>query len=586
MNVFADPEGWEARLRQQSLITRSARGRGEEISVTSAVAVVDARFQLGLLDILSNPIFLAIERQTQKGSTHLIYEALAPRPTHFQELGMNIATPTIIRREMLQTIDQSWGRSDESWIDIVAVPMHHRMDIDGDNVEFTKTRLGGLVGAEAHILSREATDQFLSIKNGASIAHLLGFDLPLKVNMQNLVRYHSACLGFTGSGKSNLTSHLIREAMRAQPDLRIVIFDIAGEYFVHLADLFEKKGKIYSTETFKSPEQFLDSQVMPETLDEKLGKAGTLEKITESLISENRLLSVDTRERAAMTLGYILDRFEGLRKSDRAGAIQAAVVKEKLELIVSEEKLRADTALSSLKGTAREKVKRLISDEATKAPERSGLKSDLSVIKDYFETVPEVAPTFVGASELAKIVLDEEPGTVNVVYVPEPVDARLIVSQFIRRLLYLKKTAGKAKEKILIVLDEAQEYIPDRTRSDDHTDISNIAVEALLRQGRKYRAHCWLGSQRVAHLNVSALQQVHSYFINILPRIYDRMTVADAFAVSYDLLDKTLDLETGQWLFVSYKATKRKNVPVFIQAPDNEATLAEALLHSKKSGET
>ena len=55
------------------------------------------------------------------------------------------------------------------------------------------------------------------------------------------------------------------------------------------------------------------------------------------------------------------------------------------------------------------------------------------------------------------------------------------------------------------------------------------------------------------------------------------MTVADAFAVSYDLLDKTLDLETGQWLFVSYKATKRRGVPVFIQAPDNELALAKAL---------
>lgn len=40
---------------------------------------------------------------------------------------------------------------------------------------------------------------------------------------------------------------------------------------------------------------------------------------------------------------------------------------------------------------------------------------------------------------------------------------------------------------------------------------------------------------------------------------------------------KTLDLETGQWLFVSYKATKRRGVPVFIQAPDNEAVLAKAL---------
>jgi hypothetical protein len=55
------------------------------------------------------------------------------------------------------------------------------------------------------------------------------------------------------------------------------------------------------------------------------------------------------------------------------------------------------------------------------------------------------------------------------------------------------------------------------------------------------------------------------------------MTVADAFAVNYDLLDNTLDLETGQWLFVSYKATKRRGVPVFIQAPDNEAVLVKAL---------
>ena len=131
------------------------------------------------------------------------------------------------------------------------------------------------------------------------------------------------------------------------------------------------------------------------------------------------------------------------------------------------------------------------------------------------------------------------------IYVPEPKDARLIASRFIDRILDLKKTAGKAKEKVLIVLDEAQEYIP-RDRKDNSTDMSNIAVEVLLRQGRKYRAHCWLGSQRVAHLNVSALQQVHSNFINILPRSYDRITFSEAFGVSYDLLDRTLDLETGQ----------------------------------------
>lgn len=576
MNLFSDPDGWDARLRRQSLVTRSARARGEEISVTSSIGIIDARFQLPLLDMLSNPVFLAIERQTAEGLTYLIYEAIAPKPTHFQELGMNTATPTIIRREMLQTIDQSWGRSDESWIDIVAVPTHHRMDQNNGRLDFKKTRLGGLVGARTHVLSRDAIDQFLSIRDGVPIGELLGFDLPLKVNLENLVRYHSACLGFTGSGKSNFTSNLIREALRTQPDLRVVVFDIAGEYFIHLADFFEKSGIVYSTERFESLDQFFDSQVIPETLEEKLANSKRVENITSAVMREGRLRYIETGRGTMLTLGFVLDKLAGV--GDRAGAVQAAVTQEKLRSLMAQEKLRHDTPLAALKGAAREKVRAIIAEAEESAPERSGLKGDMAALKTYFEDVSEtVVERPITASDLAGIILDGDPGVVNVVYVPDPTEARLIVSQFISSLLHLKKTAGKAKEKTLIVLDEAQEYIPDRTRSDDHTDISNIAVEELLRQGRKYRAHCWLGTQRVAHLNVSALQQVHSYFINVLPRIYDRITIADAFAVSYDLLDKTLDLETGQWLFVSYKAARRKNVPVFIQAPDNEVTLTKAL---------
>jgi hypothetical protein len=576
MNVFADPEGWDARLRRQSIVTRSAREPGREISVTSSIGIVDARFQLALLDMLSNPVFLAVERQTAEGPTHLIYEAIAPKPTHFQELGMNTATPTIIRREMLQTIDQSWGRSDESWIDIIAVPTNHRMDLRYGVPEFNKTRLGALVGAKVHVLSSETIDLFLSIKNGVPVGDLLGFNLPLRVNFENLVRYHSACLGFTGSGKSNFTSNLIREALRNQPDLHVVIFDIAGEYFIHLADFFAKEGFIYSTEQFENLEQFFDSQVIPETLEEKLGKSREIERIIKTVMEEGRLRHIQTGQATMLTLGFIMSKLAGV--GDKAGGIQAAVTQEKLRSVMMKQKLRSDTPLSALKGEAREKVRALLVEAEAAAPERSGLKGDLASMVTYFESGPQgEAEKPITATELAKTVLDGKGGVVYVVYVPDPTDARMIVSQFIWDILHLKKTAGKSKEKTLIVLDEAQEYIPDRTRSDDWTDASNIAVEELLRQGRKYRAHCWLGTQRVAHLNVSALQQVHSYFINVLPRIYDRITIADAFAVSYDILDKTLDLETGQWLFVSYKAARRKNVPVFIQAPDNEVVLSKAL---------
>jgi len=82
---------------------------------------------------------------------------------------------------------------------------------------------------------------------------------------------------------------------------------------------------------------------------------------------------------------------------------------------------------------------------------------------------------------------------------------------------------------------------------------------------------------------VNALQQLHSYFVSVLPRFYDRMVIADAFSLSYDLLDKTTDLETGEWLFVSYKATKQRNVPIFVKTPNNEDILTTNLVNKQKS---
>ena len=132
----------------------------------------------------------------------------------------------------------------------------------------------------------------------------------------------------------------------------------------------------------------------------------------------------------------------------------------------------------------------------------------------------------------------------SILYLPDPIQARRAASRLINRLLFLKKKFGN-KQRILVVLDEAQEYIPDNPNEKQYTVQSNYAVEQLLRQGRKYRLHCWLATQRVAHLNVNALQQLHSYFVSTLPRMYDRMVIADAFALPYEVLERSAQLETG-----------------------------------------
>ena len=178
---------------------------------------------------------------------------------------------------------------------------------------------------------------------------------------------------------------------------------------------------------------------------------------------------------------------------------------------------------------------------------------------------------------VTSLTLDPNHPRISILYIPDPRRARMASSILINEIFKLKKTHGLGN-KILIVLDEAQEFIPDRQKSEDYTLQSNQAVEMLLRQGRKFLIGCWIATQRIAHLNTNALQQLHSYFVSTLPRSYDRNVVSDAFSISRSIIDKVNELDVGEWLFVSYKATSLKNVPVEIKAYNNEDILIRGIL--------
>jgi DNA helicase HerA-like ATPase len=69
---------------------------------------------------------------------------------------------------------------------------------------------------------------------------------------------------------------------------------------------------------------------------------------------------------------------------------------------------------------------------------------------------------------------------------------------------------------ILFVFDEAQEFVADLTNSRGIDKECSQAVETLLRQGRKYGLGGCIATQRIAYLNTSALQQLHTYFVGTL----------------------------------------------------------------------
>lgn len=571
MRVFDDVNGkFEARLREQRERVTSTRGREGEIVVSSQVALLEVKFSDEVFEKLQEPQFVAVEK---KKNQYLIYEIASIKPLHYQMVGMDERIPRDIRWEMMESIYESWEESNETWINVWAVPTKYRMTVNDESIEFVKDNSIPLPGSRVYLLSRESVERFLSMEEGIVVGKLLGFELDLKVNLNSMVKYHMGAFGFTGSGKSNLLSYLIRKSLESDKDLKVIVFDIAGEYGIHLLDELIKEGEMFSTENINNVENFLDSQVIPDTLEDKISFA-ELQKYVSIFLNSKAVKLVTTLKPPTLTLGQL---YEMLQQELKPGT--GMIELNRISEFTTIKGYTEETDVSNLKDNDRSELIGILNSLMRYVSEKSNIYKSMQSLSEYLNSLSEKEKKenkAVNPEDLADYVLGENSNRLTVVYVPDPEKARAIASAFIDTLLYLKKTKGSRK-KVLVVLDEAQEFIPDKTSKDDYSDASNKSVEALLRQGRKYRAHCWLSTQRLAHLNTNAVQQLHSYFVSTLPRLYDRLVIADAFSLNTDIIERTTELETGQWLFVSYKATRQKNVPVFIQAPNNEEILVENL---------
>ncbi|RLF21094.1 MAG: hypothetical protein DRJ68_04335 [Thermoprotei archaeon] len=589
---------FDARLRESRIKTSTyEEGR---IVLTSIIGMVEAAFNLEVLDRLRRPCFIAVERPSAGGDVYLIYEVVSASPIHYQQLSMDVSMPKALRLDFLDQIYSMWGKTEDAWIDILSVYTGYVMKLSSQEPLFERDEtFVPLVGARVYLLSNKAVDKFINVDRGVELGRLLGFDLELKVDLERLIKYHGGTFGFTGTGKSNLTSLIVRKIMNSLEDTRVVIVDVAGEYVISLLDLVAREGVFYSIEDFKSMpngvEALLASQAVPETLVEALephGGYSLLEEWIEKLFDNDKVKLIDLVTPIPLTLKMILERFETLARDDNpANAEKGRRVYQRIIQLRREKNLPLEEPLLKLARhvpSLIDEVKSIIESEVPREQStgKRGVKtkfeSAAEAILETLERLEEVeAPAEGGGvlpEDLAKaMVSPERSPKLTVLYIPDPYNARVFTERFIKSLLEARKRQIKGP-RVLVVLDEAQEFIPDRQRADDYTSQSNVAVEQLLRQGRKYRLHCWISTQRVAHLNVNAVQQIHSYFAGTLPRSYDRHVIAEAAGVSPEILDKTALLDVGEWLLISYKATRIRGVPVFIKAPDNEKILVDNLV--------
>jgi len=584
--LFDDMGGkFVSRLRTHRISTVSSKSRGVEVTVQSSVAMLDAQFDIEVLDRLHDPCFVAIERPAKGRDLHLIYEVVGVRATHLQELGVDTAMPKVLREEFLRTIERGWKEGKENWIDVASVPTGYLVDVSGERIKFDRTKLTPLTGTRVRLLSLEAAKEFVCIEDGSEIGTLVGYGIPFTIRIPDLVRYHTGIFGFTGVGKSNLVSSLIRRSLEAIKDLRVVVFDVAGEYVVNLIDEMAEGSVITNEyEMLTDARAFVESQIVPETLEATLGGAGAVEKALERIHREGALRRLDLSSPRLTDPGLrmITSFLTRVAESGKAGSTAASVALIEIRKVFSRHRIGEDVLMRELSRNAavKSQLVKVLQEFRSSVHQMSSEAKEAENLANFLQSPPSIGeeeeakkePPSLTPEDLAEEIVTKAMPRLVVVYVSDQIEARRAVARYIWRLLELKKKKH-SRVNVLTVLDEAQEFIPDRTRKEDNTEESSVAVEALLRQGRKYRAGCWLSTQRVAHLNVNALQQLHSYFASTLPRLYDRIVVADAYSLDYEVLDRLAGLETGEWLFVSYKASKMRNVPVFLRAMNNEDNL-------------
>src|SRR6266516_8001354 len=170
---------------------------------------------------------------------------------------------------------------------------------------------------------------------------------------------------FTGSGKSNLTSLVIRKAMNSVPNVKFVIFDISSEYGVNVLDLLRSlPSRIVLTDplpnrsngadkTVKMSEDYLVRHVVPEALVEV--KKEILESVKEIIVQDKiRTLNIPSESEQIMlqfsTYGGLLRSLADLT-NEKFGAVGQKVliptVVNRIKKFMKEKKLNEDSLMNA-----------------------------------------------------------------------------------------------------------------------------------------------------------------------------------------------------------------------------------------------
>jgi DNA helicase HerA-like ATPase len=572
---------------------------------------VKSQYQRDLMGLLEEGMLLAVRNFKAKkhdNKRFTLLEISRIGPEHFGLRGLSDTSYYPYQFEIIEQSMSDWDTDDKAtmMIQISAIPLNYDLIITGNDQQYVKGFTYPVVGERVYILSKSTIHRMYNrqllqefgltwddskivtnsdARKDPRVGVIKMFQeekdpIPIYVSYERLARYHFGVFSFTGGGKSNLVSNILRRILYHTKDTKVVIFDISMEYPFLLQDVFADKSinsKIITEISVADADHFRKIIVTPRKF-EKADITPTLQSIWKL----GRLGHYVEGSEHPPTYEDMLEDIKRLTEDEGKKAVNLnAITQIKIKVLqwIKEHELERSQVVTKdfLDYLQTEAIGAC---EKFKVWNRGGLygwASTRSELAAFLEPVEEEKKDENSYTSEKLVQLLEGDTRLLCLSIVEPSVVKQLAITLTSDMLRHRKREFQVEPQILFVFDEAQEFIPayDKARGIDSTCTQRI--ETLLRQGRKYGLGGCVATQRIAYLNTNALQQLHTYFVGPLPRPYDRSLVSSTFTIDQGILEKTLEFAPGQWLLSSYIATGMENVPIFITADNSEAELEKHL---------
>ncbi len=474
---------------------------------------VKAQYHKDLMGLLEEGMLLAVRNFKAKkhaDKRFTLLEVSRIGPEHFGLRGLSDQSYYPYQFEIIEQSVADWDTDDKAtmMIQLSAVPLNYDLVLDGNVQQYVKGFTYPVVGERVLILNKATIhrmynrklleelglswdDEKIITSSNASKDPRIGTikmfqeegePVPIYVSFERLARYHFGVFSFTGGGKSNLLSNILRRILYHSKSTKIVIFDISMEYPFLLQDVFldrSIKSRIITEIPIADAERFRKIVVTPRGFEEC-----DLSPNLERIMAQGKVGHYEEAGRPPPTYEDILEQVRILEKGEGDKVVNLDAIREierKIMDWIKDKKLERSNVLSAefldyLQVTATSAVEKF---KVWKNGSLAAWASTRGGLKDHLTREQESAIQNAYTTERLLELIDGDTRLLCI-SVAEPNIIKGLAITLTSDMLRKRKRQFQVEPQILFVFDEAQEFIPayDKARGIDSTCTNRI--ETLL----------------------------------------------------------------------------------------------------------